>query len=123
MDFDAFRRECSEVALSAWRITIDNVTAAHGAPKTLFHFTDCGGLIGILKERCLRASLASALNDTSEVAYGIEMAKRIAGARSAGGEGRGFDRIERFLTANDDDDAYGSRIMRCVDSNAPACSR
>ena len=39
------------------------------APKTLFHFTDCEGLIGIFKEKTLRASLATALNDASETKY------------------------------------------------------
>src|SRR5712692_6153718 len=41
------------------------------APETLFHFTDCEGLNGILTTKVLRASLATALNDASETKYAI----------------------------------------------------
>ncbi len=42
-------------------------------PETLFHFTDCDGLIGILESRTLWASLANALNDKSELQYGRDL--------------------------------------------------
>jgi len=41
------------------------------APKTLFHFTDCEGLQGILTTKVLRASLATALHDASETKYAV----------------------------------------------------
>jgi hypothetical protein len=40
-------------------------------PPKLFHFTDCNGLIEILRTRILRASLASALSDASEIKYAL----------------------------------------------------
>lgn len=40
-------------------------------PFALYHFTDCAGLVGILKEGSLWASLATVLNDTSETTYAM----------------------------------------------------
>ncbi len=40
-------------------------------PETLFHFTDCTGLGGILTTKVLWASLATSLNDASETKYAI----------------------------------------------------
>jgi hypothetical protein len=54
-------------------------------PDRLYHFTDCQGLVGILTSRCLWASLATALNDESEVRYGLGRAERFLRAGSAGG--------------------------------------
>lgn len=44
-------------------------------PSQLYHFTDCDGLVGILKSRTLWASLATSLNDRSEIEYGQVLAK------------------------------------------------
>ena len=38
---------------------------------TLYHFTDCAGLVGILTTKTLCASLATSLNDASETKYAI----------------------------------------------------
>ena len=46
-------------------------------PPRLFHFTDVEGLVGIIQSRTLRASLAYALNDPSEVSYGTEVARTL----------------------------------------------
>lgn len=46
-----------------------------GRPDHLFHFTDSAGLVGILQNRSLRASLAPSLNDPSEVRYGLACAR------------------------------------------------
>ena len=51
--------------------------AASGAdprPERLYHFTDCAGLIGIFEKRTIWASLATSLNDPSEVRYGLNLA-------------------------------------------------
>lgn len=45
------------------------------APASLFHFTDCAGLCGILETRTLWASMAMAMNDSSEVLYGTRLAQ------------------------------------------------
>ena len=50
-------------------------------PDRLFHFTDCVGLIGILEDRTLRASLATCLNDRSEVTYGVDLACKLFAER------------------------------------------
>lgn len=45
--------------------------------QPLYHFTDKAGLKGILRTRSLWASLATALEDTSEIEYALSRAKRI----------------------------------------------
>jgi hypothetical protein len=51
-------------------------------PPTLFHFTDCDGLVGILTTKTLRASLATSLNDASETKYAISRLRSRLEARS-----------------------------------------
>ena len=48
-----------------------------GFPPTLFHFTDAAGLVGILTDRCFRASRARCMNDAGEVSYAVRLAKEI----------------------------------------------
>lgn len=45
--------------------------------EPLYHFTDCQGLDGILRTRSLWATLATALDDTSEIAFALARAKRL----------------------------------------------
>jgi hypothetical protein len=44
-------------------------------PSLLYHFTDAGGFAGILGSRSLWASRARSLNDPTEVAYGLDLAR------------------------------------------------
>lgn len=67
-------------------------------PGTLFHLTDPDGLIGILQSKCLRASLATALNDPSEVQYGVSRACELARRTRAPKNGLPRDLLEGFLT-------------------------
>lgn len=46
-------------------------------PPLLFHFTDLDGLIGIAQTKAMWASLATNLNDSSEIRYGIELARAL----------------------------------------------
>lgn len=52
---------------------LSDVAAADGAvaPERLWHYTDAGGLIGIVRDDVLWASNARFLNDSQEVSYGI----------------------------------------------------
>lgn len=43
-------------------------------PEQLYHFTDCQGLIGIFEHRTLWASLATSMNDPSEIMFGLRLA-------------------------------------------------
>lgn len=52
-------------------------------PSRLLHFTDAGGVAGILAGKTLRLSLATALNDATEVRYGMELAARALTPRSS----------------------------------------
>jgi len=49
-------------------------------PAQIYHFTDCDGLIGILKTKTLWASLATSLNDRSEMEYGRVLAREVVDA-------------------------------------------
>ena len=44
---------------------------------TLYHFTDTNGIVGILRDHVIWASLATALNDCSEVRYGLDLAASV----------------------------------------------
>ncbi len=46
-------------------------------PDRLYHFTTCRGLLGVLQGRRLRASLATSLNDQSEIWYGVQRARLV----------------------------------------------
>ena len=59
-------------------------------PDRLYHFTECQGLIGILTDHCLWASLATSLNDTLEVRYGLMRAERLLRAGRPNGIGSAF---------------------------------
>ena len=52
-------------------VLLESCADTASAPKTLFHFTDCEGLIGILTTKVLRASLATALSDAAETKHAI----------------------------------------------------
>jgi hypothetical protein len=52
-------------------VLLESCADTASAPQTLFHFTDCDGLIGILTTKVLRASLATALSDAAETKYAI----------------------------------------------------
>ncbi|MBN1606201.1 MAG: DUF2971 domain-containing protein [Polyangiaceae bacterium] len=56
---------------------------AASSPSTLFHFTDLDGLAGILSTNILWASLATELNDASEVRYGLDLAEEVLRERIA----------------------------------------
>lgn len=52
----------------------------------LYHFTDRGGLIGILQTRSLWASLAMALDDSAEVRYALSRAAQLIESRHVTGD-------------------------------------
>jgi hypothetical protein len=49
---------------------------AASAPPELLHFTDLDGLVGIVEKGALWATYAHALNDESEIRYGIEQVRK-----------------------------------------------
>jgi hypothetical protein len=66
-------------------------------PAQLFHFTDCDGLVGILKSRSLCASLAASLNDPSEVQYGVKRACDLISAHTFSSETLLMSRVVELL--------------------------
>ena len=78
------------------------MAALHRVPFTdlnqpLYHFTDVAGLKGILQTRSLWASLAMALEDTSEIKYALERAKGILQHREVDGYSSLLNEIVPFL--------------------------
>ncbi len=55
--------------------------ARHELEGELFHYTDVNGLMGILRERQLRLSHISTLNDPAEMAYGRDLIREILNER------------------------------------------
>jgi hypothetical protein len=45
-------------------------------PDILYHYTDAGGLLGIVTNKCLWASEVWYMNDTREALYGLDTIKR-----------------------------------------------
>jgi hypothetical protein len=64
-----------EAAASELQSAVDGLLGSwpdrESPAPTLFHFTDCDGLVGILTSKALRASLATSLNDASETIYAL----------------------------------------------------
>ncbi len=82
----------------------DSISAAlrsrvpsRGLNLPLYHFTDHEGLHGILQTRSLWASLATALEDTSEIKYALERAKRILAQPKKGRTPDLYDEIASLL--------------------------
>ncbi len=55
------------------------------APDGLWHYTDAGGLQGILRTETLWASDPRFLNDATEFNYGLEVAEEAVMAAASGG--------------------------------------
>jgi hypothetical protein len=51
-------------------------------PRLLYHFTDVRGLLGIIHSGTLWATLASSLNDASEIEHGLTRAREVLAAES-----------------------------------------
>lgn len=66
-----WQRAASSLIERVGKLTVSS-TDARSEP--LYHFTDCAGLIGIFENKTLWASLATSLNDPSEVRYGLDLA-------------------------------------------------
>jgi hypothetical protein len=56
---------------------VDASSAAVAPPPVLYHFTDTAGFLGIVDSGQLWGSLATGLNDAGEIAFGIELARRV----------------------------------------------
>jgi hypothetical protein len=66
-------------------------------PKHLYHFTDCGGLIGVLTGKSLWASLATSLNDFAEMIHGVERGRALLGSGTLNVKALPLGQVEIFL--------------------------
>lgn len=74
------------------------VRVPHPVPvrdQTVFHYTNAAGLIGIVQSHTLWASSVLALNDLSEMRYGIEVIAEAISGRSGQASGNLREMLER----------------------------
>ncbi len=74
-DFRINQRELDEIREVA--LSIHAIHNARGIPATVYHYTTCAGLMGILDTGKLRASHIAFMNDAKEYAYGAELLSRV----------------------------------------------
>ena len=72
-------------------------------PERLYHFTDCAGLIGIFEKRTIWASLATSLNDPSEVRYGLDLACDLFRKGSITATNFSLDGMDKLVAARADE--------------------
>src|SRR5512145_591718 len=72
-------------------------------PERLYHFTDCAGLIGIFEKRTVWASLATSLNDPSEVRYGLDLACDLFRKGSITATNFSLDGMDKLVAARADE--------------------
>lgn len=65
--------------------------------EPLYHFTDENGLYGILRTKSLWASLTTALDDTSEIAFALSRARRILESHELGCDTSFLDEVVALL--------------------------
>lgn len=97
--------------------------ASSTEPPHLYHFTDCDGLVSIFQSRSLWASLATALNDESEVRYGVTRARNLLknGAFSAGPAF--LAKVEHFLDLKNPPLTMGLEFEACDAYVISFCAR
>lgn len=88
-------------------------------PPTLYHYTGAAGVTGILREKKLRATNFSFLNDPSEVQYGLELALSILekekGPSTRGDRNNLLRAIEESLRKQDASEVYVCCFTTCRD--------
>jgi Protein of unknown function (DUF2971) len=86
-----------EKLLDAGRDALLSGKNIRSRPKCVFHFTDCSGLIGLISDKTLWASLATALNDLSEMTYGVERGRELLRNGGLRVSALPLGQVERFL--------------------------
>lgn len=72
---DPSGRDAGLVFLFLQRLSIDlSLSAFPALPRRVYHYTTAGGFAGILRERVMRATNFSFLNDPSEIQYARDLA-------------------------------------------------
>src|SRR5688572_19128424 len=80
---------------TAARLTASSTDAR---PERLYHFTDCSGLLGVFENKTLWASLATSLNDPSEVRYGLDLACSLFRNGAVAANNFSLDGMERLVS-------------------------
>lgn len=74
-EFGIDQGELDEIRAVA--LSIHAIHNARGMPETVYHYTSCAGLMGIIDTGKLRASHIAFMNDAKEYAYGAELLSRV----------------------------------------------
>lgn len=105
--------------LDSLQSTLDKIASRAELPSRLFHFTDVEGMIGIIKSRSLRGTLATSLNDTSELRTGIQQAELVLKKRLERKPNEFDARIHAFLNQDNFNAAGRFDVQTCVVSFCP----
>ena len=89
-----WQRAATTLIDRAARLTASSTDAR---PERLYHFTDCAGLIGIFENKTLWASLATSLNDPSEVSYGLDLACELFRQRTITAQNFSLDGVDTLV--------------------------
>jgi hypothetical protein len=85
------------------RVGKQAASSTDSRPERLYHFTDCAGLIGIFEKRTVWASLATSLNDPSEVRYGLDLACDLFRKGRVTATNFSLDGMEKLVAARADE--------------------
>ena len=85
------------------RVSKQAASSTDPRPERLYHFTDCAGLIGIFEKRTIWASLATSLNDPSEVRYGLDLACDLFQRRIVTATNFSLEGIDKLVAARADE--------------------
>jgi DUF2971 family protein len=91
-----WQRAAASLIERAGKLTASSTDAY---PERLYHFTDCAGLIGIFENKTLWASLATSLNDPSEVRYGLDLACELFRQGTITAQNFSLDGVDKLVAA------------------------
>ncbi len=85
------------------RVSKQAASSTDPRPERLYHFTDCARLIGIFSKRTIWASLATSLNDPSEVRYGLDLACDLFQRRVVTATNFSLESMDKLVAARADE--------------------
>jgi hypothetical protein len=71
--------------------------AKASSAKVVYHYTDAGGLLGILNSNTLRATSFQSLNDSSELSYGVNLICDVFKTSELIGDPAAIDVLSKFV--------------------------
>ena len=94
-------------------------------PERIYHYTDAGGLLGIVEKKCLRASDVWFMNDAREATYGLKVIKRVLKARepAPGTESEVYSKTAGLIAGLEDPDDVVRSYIACLSKKGDQLSQ